>query len=257
MIYVTGDCHGEFQKFGSEYFPEGKLLTKEDYVIICGDFGGIWSNSMDYVQRRTEDYWLRWFSDKPFTTLFVDGNHENHARLAMYPVEEWHGGKVHRIADSVLHLMRGEVFELCGKRIFAFGGAACHDISDGILDGNDPDWKQQAMLLELGGRYLYRVKGVSWWPEELPSEEELQRGLDNLAKCGNSVDYIISHCAADSVQAMICDLYASNQLTQYFEQIRQTVQYDAWFFGHYHADCAITEKDILLYHTIQPIICGK
>ena len=257
MIYVTGDCHSEFQKLGSDYFPEGKTLTKDDYVIICGDFGGIWWNSAEYVQRKSEDYWIKWLDDKPFTTLFVDGNHENHARLANYPEEEWHGGRIHRIADSVFHLMRGEVFELCEKRVFAFGGASSHDISDGILDGSAPDWKRQALLFELEGRYMYRVKGVSWWPEELPSEEELQNGLDNLAKCGNSVDYIITHCAADSVQASISEGYASDRLTQYFEQLRSTVQYEKWFFGHYHRDCDITEKDILLYHEIRAINSGK
>ncbi|MBR3629921.1 MAG: metallophosphatase [Oscillospiraceae bacterium] len=257
MIYVTGDCHSEFEKLSSDRFPEGKHLTKDDYVIICGDFGGIWWNSMDYVQRKTEDYWIRWLDKKPFTTLFVDGNHENHTRLAAYPVEQWHGGRVHRIADSVLHLMRGEIFELCGKRIFAFGGASSHDISDGILDGSAPDWRRQAWLMELRGQVMYRVKGVSWWEEELPDEEELQNGLDNLAKYNNCVDYIISHCASDSVQAMISGDYASDRLTQYFEHLRNTVQYDAWYFGHYHDDCDITEKDILLYHEIRAINSGK
>lgn len=41
-IFVTGDCHGEFRKFNRENFPEQSNLDKEDYVIICGDFGGIW-----------------------------------------------------------------------------------------------------------------------------------------------------------------------------------------------------------------------
>lgn len=41
MIYVTGDTHGviDIGKLGFKNFPEGKNLTKNDYVIICGDFG--------------------------------------------------------------------------------------------------------------------------------------------------------------------------------------------------------------------------
>ena len=77
---------------------------------------------------------LDWLNEKNSTTLFVDGNHENFTRLYNYPVEEWHGGKVHKIRDSVLHLMRGEIFEINDKKIFTFGGAKSHDIQEGILN---------------------------------------------------------------------------------------------------------------------------
>ena len=39
MIFVTGDCHSEFQKFSTAAFPEQREMTKDDIVIICGDFG--------------------------------------------------------------------------------------------------------------------------------------------------------------------------------------------------------------------------
>ena len=43
MIYITGDTHGEFKyRFNTENFPEQREMTKDDYVIICGDFGGVW-----------------------------------------------------------------------------------------------------------------------------------------------------------------------------------------------------------------------
>ena len=38
MIYITGDCHGEYCKFNTNTFSEQKYMTKDDYVIICGDF---------------------------------------------------------------------------------------------------------------------------------------------------------------------------------------------------------------------------
>ena len=40
MIFVTGDTHGDFSRFGSKRFPQAKATTREDAVIICGDFGG-------------------------------------------------------------------------------------------------------------------------------------------------------------------------------------------------------------------------
>ena len=42
MIFITGDCHGNFERFNPSIFPEQNEMTKEDYVIICGDFGGVW-----------------------------------------------------------------------------------------------------------------------------------------------------------------------------------------------------------------------
>ena len=45
MIFVTGDTHGEhdIHKLNTIGFPEQKGLTRDDYVIICGDFGGVWN----------------------------------------------------------------------------------------------------------------------------------------------------------------------------------------------------------------------
>ena len=137
MIYITGDTHSDFTRFTEDQFPIQSEMTKNDYVIICGDFGGVWTFEEESHREKEA---LNWLNNKSFTTLFVDGNHENFTRLYSYPVEEWHGGKVHKIRDSVLHLMRGEIFDIDGKKFFAFGGAKSHDIQDGILNLDDKKW---------------------------------------------------------------------------------------------------------------------
>ena len=43
MIYITGDIHGDPTRFSKDAFPEQKEMTKDDYVIILGDFGLIWN----------------------------------------------------------------------------------------------------------------------------------------------------------------------------------------------------------------------
>lgn len=48
MIYITGDTHGDFLRFSMNAFPEQAEMTKEDIVIICGDFGGVWDYSGEY-----------------------------------------------------------------------------------------------------------------------------------------------------------------------------------------------------------------
>ena len=57
MIYVTGDTHGNFRRFQPEYFPEQAGMTKNDVVIIAGDFGGVWfgdsrdDETLDWLER--------------------------------------------------------------------------------------------------------------------------------------------------------------------------------------------------------------
>ena len=46
MIYITGDTHSNFSRFEIERFPIQEQMTKNDYVIICGDFGGAKSHDI-------------------------------------------------------------------------------------------------------------------------------------------------------------------------------------------------------------------
>jgi len=43
MIFITGDTHIpiDVQKLNDKSFPKQKELTERDYLIICGDFGGV------------------------------------------------------------------------------------------------------------------------------------------------------------------------------------------------------------------------
>nr|WP_300769771.1 metallophosphoesterase [uncultured Acetatifactor sp.] len=247
MIYITGDCHQDFRRFSTRIFPEQKGMTKEDYVIICGDFGGVWNQG---VENKEEKHLCDWLEGKPFTTLFVDGNHENFDRLYAYPVEEWHGGKVHKIRPSVIHMMRGQVFEIDGKSIFTFGGASSHDIDGGILEPEGPDFKRKKRMLDQDWR-PYRINHVSWWSQELPTEEEMEEGRRNLAAHGNKVDFIVTHCCASSTQILLGGkLYRPDTLTAYLEEIRQNTSFRKWFFGHYHDNRNVNAQEILLYEQI-------
>lgn len=249
MIYVTGDCHAEFRKFSTDNFPEQKEMTRDDFVIVCGDFG-IWHDTPE------EQYWLDWLSKKSFTLLFVDGNHENFDRLygGEFPIVEFCGGKAHRIRDNVFHLMRGYIFDLCGKKFFAFGGASSHDIDDGILDEDDfDDYKEFRNTINkwYNTGKMFRVNHISWWKQELPTEEEMQFGLKTLEENENKVDFIISHCCPQRVASLFSHgCYQADDLTRYFNIIADTVDFNRWFFGHYHNNQVVMSKFIMLYEQI-------
>ena len=58
-------------------------------------------------------------------------------------------------------------------KFFTFGGAASHDISDGVLEIDDPRIKEW--------RYdpdkMYRINHISWWEREMPNQEEMDEGI--------------------------------------------------------------------------------
>ena len=257
MIFLTGDTHGDFRWLSTRVFPEQKQMTKKDYVIILGDFGGIWATD---PEDSMEKYWMNWLDkEKPFTTLFVDGNHENYDRLYGYPVRDWNGGKVHEIRPSVFHLLRGQIFRLCGKSFFIFGGARSHDIQDGIFEVDDPELKRIHRMAAKGVTeyqdLFYRVNHVSWWEQELPSEEEYREGTTNLKEADFEVDYILTHCLPTSLQLLAGEgRYEPDPLTEYLEQIRKLTTYKCWFCGHYHWDHNLTESEKILYSQIVRVV---
>ena len=252
------DCHGDFTKFSSDNFPQGKNLTKEDYVIILGDCGLIWSQKED----KNEIYWKNWLENKPWTTLFIDGNHCNFDRLNSYNVSEWNGGKVHFIRPSVIHLCRGEVFDIDGKRILAMGGAASHDIDHGIIDPANYSTREEMKAAckkiekEHGGWQfaLYRIKGESWWPQEIPNDIEKNNAIINLDNVNNKVDFILSHEApASDVVLLGGGYYKPDAYAHWLEEnIRCKIDFKNWFFGHYHLNRRVNDREECIFeHIIQ------
>ena len=226
-------------------------MTKNDHVIICGDFGGVWKDSPE------ERYWLDWLNDKPFTLLYVDGNHENFDRYysGEFQEVEYCEGMAHRIRNSIYHLKRGEVFNIQGKKFFTFGGASSHDIKDGIVDPSEYTdkrlLKKEVLWRQMAGQ-LFRVKGVSWWPQELPTIDEMDHGINTLEANNYEVDYVITHCLPQEVASVFSmGLYEPDDLTMYFNKLLYNhLKFHRWYCGHYHIDRRIMGKFEILYENI-------
>ena len=254
-IIITGDVHGEITRFNEDVFEREYYLRlkeskkEENFMIVCGDFGFVWVREPD----KTEKYYFDILKNKPFTILFVDGNHENHFRLNNdFPVVDFYGGKVHKLEENIYHLMRGEVYEIFGKKFFTFGGAGSHDIIDGILDVDDPSWKDKSKAMMKAGKYLFRVKGLSWWPEEMPTEAEMEYGLSNLKKHNNTVDYIITHQPCKNIMTRLSlSSLDFNDFTDYLQKIDDTVDFEKWYAGHMHTDQLIDINHRQIYYDIE------
>lgn len=221
MIFVTGDTHCpiDIHKLNKNNFDDS-YLTKDDYLIICGDAGLTW-----FGRDNEDEWWQKWLNQKKYTTLFVDGNHENHNKLDEMTVEMWNGGKVHKLRDSIIHLMRGQVFEIDGLKLFTMGGAESTDKE-------------------------YRKEDVSWWSREMPSEGEYEEALSNLNKHNWEVDYVITHAAPDNIQYRLCPWYNHNKLSNFLFTVDKDLKFKQWYFGHYHDDRIIDDQHTLIYNKI-------
>jgi len=243
QIWITGDCHSNISRFSNEVFPEQKEMDKSDVVEILGDFGLVWEQE----ESKYEKYWLDWLNDKNFTTVATLGNHENYDRIEKLPVQERFGAPVYVLRDSIYLLQSGYIYEINGKKIWNFNGARSHDINDGIIDGSDPNWKKLAKAKEKAGKGMYRVKGLSWWEQEVEQNQEVyDRGLKTLESVDWKVDYIWTHCTASSVASML-GFYENDRLSEYLNEIHDKAKFDYWFFGHYHEDKTVLPHEYCLY----------
>ncbi len=234
MIYLTGDTHLNLNTYKLHEFNKinksKKLkLTKDDYVIICGDFGLLWSNEPSSKEVFMKDFYQK----MPWTTLFIDGNHENFKRLNKIEEVEMFGSKVGKVYNDIYHLRRGHIYNIDNYSFFCFGGG-------GSIDK------------------VYRTEFISWWKEELPSKEEEDLGLKNLADHNWEVDYILSHTCSNKTFYNLMDHinlshkdvdgYEKN-IRAYFDFIENDVKFNKWYFGHFHDDIDLG-KHRLLYEDV-------
>lgn len=220
MLYITGNMHGEMARFEDSRL---RKLKKGDTLVVCGDFGFLWDGGPK------EEKNLKKLGGKKYQILFVDGTHENFDLLDQYPETDWNGGKVQKLNDNVLHLMRGQIYEIEGKKFFVFGGG------------------------ESAEKQMY-VDAGKWWEREMPSLTELREAVNHLREHEFKVDYILTHEPAPGMPAMkVNPKDSTNQLDAFFEELVKRVDYDKWFFGSLHIDRKITSKTYSVFNEVVPL----
>jgi DNA repair exonuclease SbcCD nuclease subunit len=211
-IFCTGDTHIpiDIRKLNSKFFPEGNTLTKDDYVIVCGDFGLLWEAEPDKEELR----WKNWLELKPWTTLFIDGNHENFNRLNDLEIIDKFGGKVGKVSDSIFHLRRGECYEIDNKKILTIGGATSTDKE-------------------------FRKDQISWWKEEELNQNEINKVLDTILE-HDKFDIVLSHTVPIEIineYMEYFNMYSGRQdcsVSKLLQHVYENINFDKWYAGHMH-----------------------
>ena len=256
MIYITGDTHNitDMSNLSSRDMKLWCQVQGDNYknitvAIVLGDFGLPWSSTCEideagiHPRNRTDRYLLKWYNEKPFKVLAVQGNHDNYDMIEKLPEVEMFGAKVLKVSDNVFYFKRGEVYTIEGKRFLVLGGALSDDKA-------------------------YRIPHESWWPQEEWSEEEKKACLEKIAACGGKFDYVLSHTGPSAGIAETDDFFKNEKYLKevlkdstvvFNDKVNEMIEYQKWFFGHWHSDWGWenynNSKYVPLYH--QGIVSGK
>ncbi len=222
MIYITGDTHGEHERIEKAERQSG--IKSGDTLIICGVFGYIFFNS------DKEKAFLDALSEKSYEICFADGNHENFPAIYSYHVVDFCGGKAHEIRKNVHHLMRGNIFTIENKTFFTMGGAYST------------------------GKFLRKAR-LSWWRDELPTNEEYCNASDNLKAAQHTVDYIITHTMPLCMIRRLGKIPDSHdaELTGFLEWVMYETEFKHWYCGHWHLDADLADDFTVLYYNVVKI----
>ena len=215
--------HGDLERLYEKSF---RKLKAGDLLIVCGDFGYIFDGSK--LERQVIEY----LSTRRFVTAFVDGTHDNMKKINSSRVTYWHGGMIHRIKGNLIHLCRGQIFDIEGNSYFTFGGG----------ESTDKDM---------------RIEKGLWWREEEPTPQEMAMGAKNLDERGCKVDYIITHEPPSLVKSSMLllrgDSDRGNKLNGFFVDIGRACEYKHWYFGSLHEDRRITPHHTCVFKKTLPI----
>lgn len=234
MIYITSDLHGYQEKWFEQIHP---ILKTGDIVIVAGDFGiGMFDG-----RYFPEEMFYDWIAEQSYTVLIVDGNHENFNKLLAYPSEIWNGGNVHKIRDNMLHLCRGEIYKLGDITLFTFGGGYSLD----------------------KGR---RTENLSWWSQEMPSNDEYDNAVKKLKTSSHHVDYIITHTSPlETIHYLSTfhrygiqkNVIEEQELTFFLDYIQSITEYKKWYFGHFHVDAELWRNQTAVFNCVRELKSGK
>jgi predicted phosphodiesterase len=227
-VMISGDIHGstDIRKLSNSAIRT-KFGHLPDVLICAGDFGFPWSNNPENAE---DNYYRRWFEQKPYKVIVVLGNHENYARILALPLVELYGAKVRQYGSNIFFVEKNEVLTIGSKTFYCFGGASSYDKES-------------------------RVIWMSWWPEEDATYGDYIALKEKVQKFPK-VDYVVTHTCPEQWVPLLgseFDTLDNCPTRKVLDELATLIQYDAWFFGHFHKDRQVGDKAFCLYQTLKEL----
>lgn len=218
MVCITGDIHGSPWRIYQ--FAKRHKLTEKTVIIILGDVGA------NYYGDERDDEIKKVLAEIKPRILCIHGNHEMRPWEADgYILKEWNGGNVwvQEKDPNIMFAKDGEIYTIEGRRYIAIGGAY----------SVDKHWRL--------------MRGSGWWSSEQPTtaiKEYVEKQLKEY-----EIDIILSHTCPKKyipLEAFLPQIDQStvdNSTEEWLDQIESSINYKAWYCGHWHI-----EKDIDKIH---------
>jgi hypothetical protein len=199
MLAVTGPLAGggRLERLAAD--PAVGAMGRQDFLVSLGGSGVFAPRT---PRGRNAQLILKTL---PCSVLFLDGADDDYDRIADYPEFPWNGGMTNDVWRGLTRLCRGQVFTMWGKTFAVMGGAA--------TPGRDDV-----------GKYW------TWWPDQDPSERDIDRAVSNLEKHGNRVDWVFT-CECPSSWKSEVGGTPLSAASDACEKILETCSYGHWYFA--------------------------
>lgn len=225
MIYFTGDIHGTVS--GIEAFCNKVHPTADDIIVLLGDVGA------NYYKGHRDKILKEHLNDLGPTLFCIHGNHEMRPSLRLGYVEtQWHGGNVwvQPQYPKLIFAKDGEIYTLGDLRYLVIGGAYSVD------------------------KYYRLENHWGWWSDEQPSAEVKAYVEKQIRE--KDFDVVLSHTCPFKYEPTEMFLGFVDQSTvddsteRWLDTIEKSIDYKAWFCGHWHTDKRI-DKMHFLFNTFE------
>lgn len=236
---ITGDTHGRVQgrlEQIAEYHTGFK--PEETGIIILGDAG------INFYLNKTDRKNKTMLSHSPYTIYCVRGNHEerpeNISSMIIKYDKDVHGDVyLEEEFPNIRYFMDGGEYIINDKTCLVLGGAYSID-----------KWHRLKQISEPGA-------WCGWFKDEQLSEEERAIILKKIND--KHYNFIFSHTCPRSLEPKDLFLEFVDQSTvdktmeDWLEKVKNSVHWNVWCFGHFHADRIETECVEQFYRYFEPM----
>lgn len=231
-LIFTGDTHGgmatisridNIQRNMPEYNPE------ETMIVILGDAG------LNFWLNKTDKKYKKLLNSMNYHIYCVRGNHEQRPELieGMALVNDENVNNIVYMEEAfpnIRYFVDGKIYNLLGYKCLVVGGA--YSIDKWYRLARAGYSKDEAETAD--------PKKCGWFKDECLTSAEMAAIMEEVK--GESVDFILSHTCPLSWEPTDLFLNGINQSTVdksmevWFDELKDSIQWKYWLFGHYHAD---------------------
>lgn len=201
-ILFLGDVHGQVTHVTRAMTQAAHVGI--DTIIQVGDFWCYKDNDLAIIKRHQDS--LKKLLGVTVVIHFIDGNHENYKLINPH-------GLIQKFGENLVYYHpRGDVFDIHGVTIGAFGGAVSVNQSQ-------------------------QYPGINWFSEEVPSPGDMERARQSFSQ---GLDVLITHEIPERAIAQVLSedinttIYDAHKVREMVDELLTISCASVVVHGHWH-----------------------